>query len=46
MASLEKLLAEDVLPNAARTDHDAFRTLLNSHKVGTDKRRGMSSVTH
>ena len=31
--SVKRLMVEDVLPNAARTDHDAFRGLLNQHKV-------------
>lgn len=30
--ALKRLLCDDVLPNAARTEHDAFRTSINSHK--------------
>ena len=31
--AVKRLMAEDVLPNAARTDVDAFRAGINSHKV-------------
>lgn len=32
-AAVKRLMAEDVLPNAARTDVDAFRAGINSHTV-------------